>query len=65
MIVNRASPLVLARLELALFITDGSEAECLAAGWGRGETMCSPKAERLGHEGPHGPVMKSRAYLLL
>lgn len=27
--------------------------------------MCSPKAERLGHKGLNGPVMKSRAYLPL
>lgn len=59
--LNPVSLFVLARLELALFITEGSQANSLAAGWGHSKMMCSPKAARLGHEGLNGPVTKSRA----
>lgn len=63
--MKRASLFVFTRLELVLFITDGLWADCLAAGWGHNKVMCLPKAERLGHKGLNGPVMKRRAYLPL
>lgn len=63
--MNWASPFVFTSLELVLFITDGLQADSLAAGWGHNKMMCLPKAERLGHKGLNGPVMKSRAYLPL
>lgn len=63
--MNWASLFMFTRLELVLFISVGLQAECLAAGWGHNKMMCLPKAERLGHKGLNGPVMKSRAYLPL